>query len=226
MKLPMSEEKHLTLKRRLRMKTPSRCMLAILFGLMVFCGTTSIVQAEEDKEHSSWNLSGGGGVFSPFDGKTGFTGVIRSMWATSPKTRIGFELDYTKFKTKAFKVKNIQTKSYGVKFLWQHFFRPGKVSPYLGMGFGLSLNKLDDKKIERARPNIEVVSKYAVGLGADGIAGVEFPLGAHFALFTEGKVRVAYFLTSEEERGSGSGADYKAESLGGLSALGGIRLRF
>ena len=207
------------------MKTPPPCFFVIFFGFMVLCGMTSIGQAEENEKLSSWMISGGVGVFSAFDGNTVPTGVIRSMWEKSPKTRIGFELDYTKFKTTAFKVKNVQTKSYGVKFLWQHFFRPGKISPYLGLGVGLSLNELDDKKIERERQNVEVISKYAVGVGADGIVGVEFPFGPHVALFTEGKVRVAYLLTGEE-RQSGSGTDYDAESLGGLSALGGIRIRF
>ena len=66
------------------------------------------------------------------------------------------------------------------------------------MGVGLSLNELDDQKIERARPNLDVVSKYAVGLGADGIVGVEFTIGSHFVLPSEGKVCMEYFYTAKK----------------------------
>ena len=87
----------------------------------------------------------------------------------------------------------------------------------------MSLNEVDRDKIEEARPQLELINKYGIGFGADGLVGVEIPVGSTLAFFAEGGVRLAYQLTTVD---GGADDGSSLENLGGLTALGGIRIRF
>ncbi|GJL53568.1 MAG: hypothetical protein NPIRA02_07000 [Nitrospirales bacterium] len=203
------------------MRRNSLSILAVLCGLILVFGLPGIVQADSGAEEKGWIVSGAGGVFIPFQGDAGFSGIAQIMTKISPQTRLGVELDYTQFDTKIFKVKNVEVKSYSLRGLMQYFFKKEGLSPYVGAGIGLSLNQLDKKKIERGRPELDVVNKFGFGAGFIGLAGVEVPLASRVAFFAEGRLHGAFQVTRVE-----GGEGTSVESLSGLSGLGGLRVLF
>jgi hypothetical protein len=183
-------------------------------------------------------LSGAGGVFTPYEGKAGFTGSVQLLAGTPTEKegraafRFGGEIEYRSYKSKIFDVDDVRFDSGSFRALVQYHFLPESmspyVSPYVGGGFGFDINVIDNDKVEHALQDrgYEVVSVDKVGFGLDllGMAGVEVPLGSAVALFAEGRASVAFQLTKQSDF-SGSG-DIGVSNLGGLTGIGGVRVRF
>lgn len=177
-------------------------------------------------------LAAGGGGFFPWDGDSGpavfaqVGGRIKQNW------RLLGEFEYRDYSTKLLGVDNVDVQGYGLRFVAHYMFLPeGVVNPYVGAGVGLTLQDLDDQKIERALEQTFAsadVTPVALSVAVMGILGLELPLGDHFALFGEGRVGADIALTNTEvDTGSGnSNNNLDTENLGGLHAIGGLRVRW
>ena len=203
-----------------------RCLFTVVMSLMAFGGFSDNVQAKgKDSEDSdSGIISGGGGIFYPFKGKSGFNGVVRVAGEISSHERLGVELEFRKYETELFKAKDIDTQSYIVRGIGQYYFRSQGISPYVGLGINLAVNVFDEDEIEKKRSSLNIKRGVGFGSGIMGVLGVEAPMGQQLAFFAEGRVSGDFQLTHYEKR---SGKDkLSIESLSGLTGMGGIRLRF
>lgn len=200
--------------------------LTVLMGLIVFNGLSGHAQAKviESEESETVVLSGGGGIFYPFQGKTGASGAIQAMGIISPQERMGVELEYRNYKNELFHAKNIDMQSYILRGIGQYFFRSHGISPYVGLGVNIALNFFDEKDIEKKRDSINVKGDKGFGYGIMGLVGVEAPVGQGVAVFAEGRVSADFQLTRYK---NGSGKDkLDVENLSGLTGMIGIRFHF
>ena len=201
----------------------SKYLLTILLGILLLGGGLERASAEEGEAKRNFIVSGGGGIFEPFNGKTGFSGLVQAMIAISPRVRLGGELEFRDYETELFNVKDVGIQTFHFRGLGMFFFRPEGISPYIGGGFGFSVNSIDDNKIERNRPGIMVKSDIGLGFGVMGLVGLDVPIGTRVALFAEGRANADFQVTETEGPGS---SNTEIENIGGLSGLGGIRFRF
>ncbi len=202
---------------------PSNYMVKILFGFFLFIGATELVMAEKVEPEHKVVLSGAGGIFNPFDGKTGFSGLGQLMFQTSPQVRFGGEFELRDYQAELFKVNNVDIQSFILRGIGLFFLRPEGVSPYIGAGIGFSVNNFDENEVEKRRPSIRIKNDIGLGFGVLGLVGVEVPVGDRFAFFVEGRASADFQVTNTEEPG---GDETDIENIGGISGLGGIRLRF
>ena len=201
-------------------------LLNAVMGLTIFGGLSETVQAKviEPEESNDVVISGGGGIFYPFKGQSGVSGVIQAMGFLSPQERVGVELEYRKYETKLFNAKDIDTQSYILRGIGQYFFRSHGITPYIGLGVNIALNVFDESEIEKKRPSINVKGDKGIGSGIMGLVGLEVPMGQHVALFAEGRVSAdVQFTRYKNESGKNK---FDVENLSGLTGLGGIRFRF
>jgi len=201
----------------------TKSMVNIAFGFFLFFGTAEFVMAEEGESEHNVVLGGAGGIFSPFDGKAGFSGLGQLMRQVSPKIRLGGEFEFRDYKAEVFKVNNVDTQSFILRGIGLFFLRPEGVSPYIGAGLGLSVNSFDENQVEKKRPSFKVKTDLGVGFGVLALAGVEVPVGDRLAFFAEGRVSADFQVTKTDKSG---GDDTDIENIGGITGLGGIRLRF
>lgn len=203
-----------------------RFLLNAVMGLIIFGGLSDNVQAKiiEPEESNDVVISGGGGIFYPFKGQSGVSGVIQAMGFLSPQERVGVELEYRKYETKLFNAKDIDIQSFILRGLGQYFFRSHGITPYIGLGVNIALNVYDETEIEKKRPSINVKGDKGIGSGIMGLVGLEVPIGQHLALFAEGRVSADFqFTWYKNESGKNK---FDVENLSGLTGIGGIRLRF
>lgn len=201
-------------------------LLNAVMGFTIFGGLSETVQAKviEPEESNEVVISGGGGIFYPFKGRSGVSGVIQAMGFLSPQERVGVELEYRKYETNLFKAKDIDTQSYILRGIGQYFFRSHGITPYIGLGVNIALNVYDESEIEKKRPSINVKGDKGIGSGIMGLVGLEVPMGQHVALFAEGRVSAdIQFTRYKNESGKNK---FDVENLSGLTGIGGIRLRF
>lgn len=203
-----------------------RYLFAVMMGLIVFGGLSDPARAKviEPEESDTVIISGGGGIFSPFQGKSGQSGSIQAMGLISPQERIGLELEYRNYNTDLFHTKNIDTQAYILRGIGEYFFRSHGITPYIGVGVNIALNVFDEKDVERKRPSINVKGGKGFGYGIMGLLGVEVPVGQRVALFAEGRVS-ADFQLSRYKNSSGKNK-LDIENLSGLTGMIGIRFHF
>lgn len=207
-------------------RSHGRFLLNIAMSLMVVCGLLENVQAKEigSGDSDSVYISGGGGIFYPFQGTSGFNAVIQAAGKISPTERLGVELEFRKYETEFFNAKNIDTRSYILRGIGQYFFRPQGISPYVGLGLNIAINDFDGNEVERKEPSVDIKTGWGFGYGILALAGVEVPMTQQLAFFAEGRVSGDFQVTFFEKR---SGKDkVNFESLSGLTGMGGIRMRF
>jgi hypothetical protein len=207
-------------------RLPWRCLFTVVVGLMAFGGLSDNVQAKgmDSEDSDPVVISGGGGIFYPFKGKSGFNVVAQATGKISAQERWGVELEYRNYEAELFNAKDIDTQSYIVRGFGQYIFRSQGISPYVGLGLNIAVNVFDKKEIEKKRSSLNIKRGVGFGAGIMGVLGVEVPMGQQLAFFAEGRVSGDFQLTHYEKR---SGKDkLSIESLSGLTGMGGIRLRF
>ena len=202
-----------------------RWLCSLVIGLWLFGGFLKSVEARgvDSDDSDSVVISGGGGIFYPFQGKSGFNAVVQAAGNVSPQERLGVELEFRKYETELFNAKNIDTKSYIVRGIGQYYFRPHGISPYVGLGINFAINIFDEDEIEKKRSSVNVKRGWGFGYGIMGLLGVEVPIG-QVAFFAEGRVGGDFQFTQFEKR-SGK-KKLSIQSLSGLTGMGGIRMRF
>ncbi|MFZ1745706.1 MAG: hypothetical protein WBO24_20055 [Nitrospirales bacterium] len=200
--------------------------LPVLIGLIGFNGLSDYAQAKviEPEESDTVIISGGGGIFHPFQGKTGASGAIQAMGIISPQERMGVELEYRNYKNELFHAKNIDMQSYILRGIGQYFFRSHGISPYIGLGVNIALNVFDEKDIEKKRDSINVKGDKGFGYGIMGLLGVEAPVGQGIAVFVEGRVSADFLVTRYKNSSGNNKID--VENLSGLTGMVGIRFHF
>ena len=203
-----------------------RYLFTVVMGLVVVGGFLDNLDAKgvDPDDSDSVVISGGGGIFYPFQGKSGFNGVVQAAGNISSQERLGVELEFRKYETELFNVKNIDTRSYIIRGIGQYYFRPHGISPYIGLGINFALNVFDEDEIEKKRSSINVKRGWGFGFGIMGLLGVEVPMGQQLAFFAEGRVSGDSQLSNYKNR-SGKNK-IRLESLSGLTGMGGIRMRF
>lgn len=205
---------------------PLTYLLTVVMGLIMFSGLSGHAQAKviEPEESETVIISGGGGIFHPFQGQSGVSGTIQAMGIISPQERMGVELEYRNYKNELFHAKNIDTQSYILRGIGQYFFRSHGISPYVGLGVNIALNVFDEKDIEKKRDSINVKGDKGFGYGIMGLLGVEAPVGQGVAVFAEGRVS-ADFLVTQYKNSSGNNK-IDVENLSGLTGMIGMRFHF
>lgn len=175
----------------------------------------------------------GGGVFAPWEGRVGGTGMVQGFASVlNGHLRVGGEFEGRTYETKVFGVKDVDIQSYVLRPQVHWVFFPDRITPYLGLGLSLHINVWDKREIERARPGLDLSGNTGTSGGIIGIAGVEAPLGPHFALFLEGRADAVVQFTQECTTTVVNGFlvdvcdDVKSNQLGGGTGMLGVRFRF
>ncbi len=201
-----------------------RSLFSVVLGLIAFSGLSVNEQAQGMDSEDSVMISGGGGIFYPFKGKSGFNGVVQAAGKISPQERLGVELEYRNYETELFNAKDIDTQSYIVRGIGQYYFRPQGISPYVGLGINFAVNVFDEDEIEKKRSSVNIKQGWGFGYGIMALLGVEVPVGGGLAFFGEGRVSGDFQLTRYKSR-SGKNK-LSIENFSGLTGMGGIRMRF
>ena len=201
-------------------------LLTVVMGLIVFSGLSDHAQAKviEPETSNTVVISGAGGIFYPFQGQSGVSGVIQAMGIISPQERLGIELEYRNYDTELFNAKNIDTQAYILRGIGQYLFRSHGISPYVGLGLSIALNVFDENDIEKKRASINVKGDKGFGYGIMGLVGVEVPVGPRVAVFAEGRVSADFQLTRYKNESGNNKID--VENLSGLTGMVGIRFHF
>ncbi len=201
-------------------------LFSLLVGLMCWGGISQKVEAQgtNSRKSGSTIISAGGGIFYPFQGKSGFNAVVQAAGKISPQERFGVELEYRNAEVELFNAKDIDTQSFILRGIGQYFFRPNGISPYVGLGFNFAVNVFDEKEIERKRSSINITQGWGFGYGLLGLLGLEVPVGGGLAFFGEGRVSGDIQFSRYKKR-SGKNK-FSVESLSGLTGMGGLRMRF
>ncbi len=195
---------------------------SVIIGLVLMGGMCNHVAAEMRDADESVYISGGGGIFFPFQGKSGFNAVVQAAGKISPRERMGMELEYRQYETELFNAKDIDTQSYIFRIFGHYLFPLGGITPYVGLGLNMAVNVFDKKEIEKKRSSVNIKRRWGFGYGLMGLAGVEVPVG-RVAFFAEGRVSGDYQLTDYKKSGK---RKLGIESFSGLTGMGGLRVRF
>jgi hypothetical protein len=165
-----------------------------------------------------------GGGFVPWQGDAGPSIALQLLGSSSTaKARFGGEFEYRGFDSTIIGVRDVGVDSYIIRAMWQQHFRPdAAVTPYLGLGLGVSVNVVDDHKVDRVRGGNTIDSTHA---GIDGIflLGVDakLPGADYMSVYAEGRVGFGYLFAHREDANSLIG-----ENVGGASGNLGLRFRF
>lgn len=190
----------------------------VVVGLMAASLAPTAVMAE-------MHLSGGAGVFVPYDGNAGV--AVMGQWMVAPGEGpwlVGGEVEYRSFESKIFDVDDVDTSTIALRAVGTYRFLRDGVTPYVGAGVGMAVNIVDSDFIEERSRDVVEADDVGFGIDLQGILGLAYPLRERIELFAELRVGANIQLTEEES--SGGSDDIGVESLGGVSGLAGVRLRF
>jgi len=164
------------------------------------------------------------GGFVPWNGDAGVMTSIQVMGSNaSGRSRWGGEFEYRGFERKISGVNDVDASSYVLRGLWQYHFRPDSVAtPYIGLGLGVTINVVDDDKVDDA---LGFNARDPVGAGLDGVfllgVAMNIPGAEYMSIFAEGRVGLAF-----DAAGEGSSNDVDFDNVGGASGSAGLRFRF
>ena len=198
-----------------------RRVCCVIVGFVLIGGFGNNVEAKAGEDDSVL-ISGGGGIFYPFKGKSGFNAVVQAAGKITPQERMGVELEYRQYETELFNAKDIDTQSYIFRIFGHYLFPLRGITPYLGIGLNMAVNVFDKKEIERKRPSVNVKRGWGFGYGIMGLVGVEVPVG-RMIFFGEGRVSGDFQLSNYKKSGKNK---IRIENFSGLTGMGGIRVRF
>jgi hypothetical protein len=164
------------------------------------------------------------GGFAPWSGDAGVMTTVQILGSNaSGRSRWGGEFEYREFETTISGVKGVDSESYILRGMWQYHFRPdAAVTPYLGLGLGVTINAVDDDKVDAA---YGFNALDPVGAGLDGVfllgVAANIPGAEDMSVFAEGRVGLAFNAIGEGNRDN-----VTLENVGGGSGSAGLRFRF
>ena len=108
---------------------------ALTLGLALLAPATSLAEG---------HMSLQGGVFAPFKGDPGYSIALQMLGSNQTgKSRFGAEFEYREYKSKIAGVLRVDVDQYLLRGMWQYHFQPDALfTPYVGLGFGISLTPL------------------------------------------------------------------------------------
>ena len=164
------------------------------------------------------------GAFIPWQGDPGYSFLLQLLGSgASGKARFGAEFEFRDYDSNIIGVSDVTVESYAVRFVWQQHFMPdAPLTPYIGLALGLTINDVNDGKVDRARgENV----RRAIGVGPDGLfmlgLQAKVPGASYVSLYAEGRLGFAYDFTGRKDK-----TQLQVENLGGASANAGLRFRF
>jgi hypothetical protein len=167
-------------------------------------------------------MSGQVGVFAPWQGDPGFMASVQMLGSgASRRSRWGGEFEYRNFETKVKGVSDVGVSSYVLRALWQYHFRPEAVlTPYIGLGLGMSITAIDDNKVNN---QLGIDDQDHIAGGFDGLAllgvSANIPGADYMSVFVEGRLGLAFATAAND-------GDWDTEDVGGGSGSAGLRFRF
>lgn len=167
-------------------------------------------------------LTGGGGMFVPYKGTAGPSGLVQVLTTGGDRLRVGGEVEYRSYDSSILGVDNVAFDTIALRGIVQYALRSEGIRPYVGAGLGVDVNVIDSNKVERESPFVNVQSAGA-GIGLLGLAGVEAPVTSRLSIFAEGRLSVDFQLTNQTNGGSNN---IGVENLGGFTGLAGLRFTF
>jgi hypothetical protein len=167
--------------------------------------------------HADRYFGVGGGVAIPYDGKVGWSVLAETgrPWFGSKYFRGSTEFEFRRQEaadadTSA--TSDIPLDEYHLRLMGRFFFAPGKLTPYLGGGAGLSLL--------HAESTATTSSEIGLGVGVIGLAGVEMPIaGPRVSLYAETRFGYTWDVTGDFSNLQNGGFD-------GFTGIGGLRFWF
>lgn len=188
------------------------CALALRAILCAALLSTAATAARADRYFGV-----GGGVAIPYDGKVGWSVLAETgrPWFGSKHFRGSTEFEFRRMQaadTDASATSDVPLDEYHLRLMGRFIFAPGKLTPYLGGGGGLSL----------LHSGSTATSSSELGLGAGllALAGVEFPLaGPRLSFYAETRFGYTWDLT-------GDFSNIKSGGFDGFTGIGGLRFWF
>jgi hypothetical protein len=162
------------------------------------------------------------GGFVPWSGDAGVMTSVQILGSNaSGRSRWGGEFEYREFDRTISGVNDVDVSSYVLRGIWQYHFRPDAVAtPYVGLGIGVTINAVDDDKVDDA---LGFDARDPVGAGLDGVfllgVAVNIPGAEYISVFAEGRLGLAFDA-------AGADGDIDVENVGGASGSAGLRFRF
>jgi hypothetical protein len=164
------------------------------------------------------------GGFVPWQGDDGYSLLFQLLGSNaSAKARFGGEFEYRNFDSKIMEVPDVKVESYVIRAIWQqHFLPEASVTPYIGLGLGIAINEVDDRRVDRVRGRN---MRGSTGAGLDGLfmfgLQARIPGVDYMSIYGEGRVGFTYDFTGREDK---SGVE--TENIGGVTGSAGIRFEF
>jgi hypothetical protein len=164
------------------------------------------------------------GGFAPWNGDAGPMTSFQILGSgASGKSRFGGEFEYRSFDSKITGIRNVDVDSYVIRGMWQYHIQPDAAfTPYFGLGIGVVISEVDDRKIDAIKG---YNARDSVGAGLDAMfllgISVKIPRTDYLSVFAEGRIVGAFDVAG---RGRRDGVD--VENVGGGSGSAGVRFRF
>jgi hypothetical protein len=162
------------------------------------------------------------GGFVPWDGDAGVMTSVQVLGSNaSGRSRWGGEFEYRSYGRDIQGVNGVDASSYVLRGIWQYHFRPDSLlTPYVGLGLGLTINVVDDDEVDDA---LGFNARDPVGAGLDGtfLLGVSMnvPGVEYMSIFAEGRLGLAFDAAEEDD-------DIEVDNVGGGSGSAGVRFRW
>jgi hypothetical protein len=165
-----------------------------------------------------------GGGFVPWQGDAGPSFLLQLLGSNArARARFGGELEFRTFDSQIIGVSDVDVEAYVIRAVWQqHFVPDAPVTPYLGLGLGVAINDVDDRKVDRVKGR-DVRSSTSAGPDGVFMLGLAAKLpGADFvSVYAEGRIGFSVDYVSRNDA-----THLESENLGGASGNAGLRFRF
>jgi len=164
------------------------------------------------------------GGFVPWQGDAGYSLALQLTGSNAAaRSRWGGEFEFRNFDSTIVGVSGVEVESYIVRGVWQYFFMPDRfLTPYVGFGLGVSIDVVDDDKVDRVR-SMDTIGSTSAGLDGLFLAGLQMAIPGVDALsvYAEGRVGFGFAVYGRHDNNS-----VETENLGGGSGNLGLRFRF
>jgi len=205
-----------------------------LGGLSALLGTVLIVLAVAAPASAELYYGGGGGLSVPYDGQVGWS-VVGEIGGDvfSDHFRLGGDFQFIDqqreldLRGAGFGRYDVALRSYEIRALVRFMFNPGKLTPYIGGGGGVSIIDFDHPGLTSDLGGLGVpdflISDSTVGIGAGllFLVGIEWPVMTKaMNLYAEGRAGYTWEVT-DNLNGLLNNGNYS-----GFQAIFGLRMRY
>jgi hypothetical protein len=169
------------------------------------------------------HVSIGSGVFLPWDGKRGYNvSGTAHLGLGSDRFWVGGEFEYRHFEAEVKQDFRPDYNSFALRFQFQyHPFPAAVISPYVGIGVGVVLHKVDDNHSSLDSSD-KLRSDVSGGFTLLGLAGIEVPIPFVDRLHVFGEGR----LGNTSDFWKRKGGNFQMDQADGITGMGGLRIRF